>query len=199
MEILEELLTSGMSVARFNFSHGSHEYHQETLDNLRQAMMNTGQMCAVMLDTKGPEIRTGFLKDATPVKLEAGKDVILTTNYEYKGDAKTIAISYKQLPRDVDLPTLTDKDVDDIIHWGIPNDIDFIAASFVRKPADIDNINKVVGGAEIQIISKIENQEGLINFDEILKKTDAVMVARGDLGMEIPTEKIFLAQKLMIQ
>ena len=249
MEILEELLTSGMSVARFNFSHGSHEYHQETLDNLRQAMMNTGQMCAVMLDTKGPEIRTGFLKDATPVKLEAGKDVILTTNYEYKGDAKTIAISYKQLPRDVapggqiliadgsivltvlscdvaggkvkckcqntatlgerknvnlpgvnvDLPTLTDKDVDDIIHWGIPNDIDFIAASFVRKPANIDNINKVVGGAEIQIISKIENQEGLINFDEILKKTDAVMVARGDLGMEIPTEKIFLAQKLMIQ
>ena len=83
----------------------------------------------------------------------------------------------------VDLPTLTEKDVDDIVSWGIPNDIDFIAASFVRKPSDIDNINKVVEGADIQIISKIENQEGLANFDEILKKTDAVMVARGgELG-----------------
>ncbi|QDZ20384.1 pyruvate kinase [Chloropicon primus] len=249
VEVLEELLRSGMSVARFNFSHGSHEYHQETLDNLRIAMHNTGQMCAVMLDTKGPEIRTGFLRDAKPVRLEAGKDIILTTDYGFKGDQRTIAISYKQLPRDVkpgsqiliadgsivlvvlscdipggkvkckcqnsavlgerknvnlpgvnvDLPTLTEKDVNDILNWGVPNDVDFIAASFVRKPEDIDNINAVIGGADIQIISKIENQEGLINFDEILKKTDAVMVARGDLGMEIPTEKIFLAQKLMIQ
>ena len=248
--VLEELLESGMSVARFNFSHGSHEYHQETLDNLRCAMENTGKMCAIMLDTKGPEIRTGFLKNAKPVTLEAGKDITLTTDYEFKGDSKTIAISYKMLPRDVspgsqiliadgsivltvlscdvnggkvkckcqnsatlgerknvnlpgvnvDLPTLTEKDVDDIINWGIPNDIDFIAASFVRKSADLDNIHKVIDGkSDIQIISKIENQEGLINFDEILKKTDAVMVARGDLGMEIPTEKIFLAQKLMIQ
>ena len=249
MDILEDLLNAGLSVARFNFSHGSHEYHQETLDNLRIAMENTGKMCAVMLDTKGPEIRTGFLKNGEPVKLEAGKDVTLTTDYSYKGDSKMIAISYKQLPRDVvpgsqiliadgsivlvvlscdiaggkvkckcqntatlgerknanlpgvnvDLPTLTEKDINDILNWGIPNDIDFIAASFVRKPEDLDNIRKVLNGIDIQIISKIENQEGLINFDEILKKTDAVMVARGDLGMEIPTEKIFLAQKLMIQ
>ena len=77
-----------MSVARFNFSHGSHEYHQETWDNLRVAMLNTERLCAVMLDTKGPEIRTGFLKDAKPVRLEAGKEVILTTDYEFKGDSK---------------------------------------------------------------------------------------------------------------
>ena len=88
VEQLENLLQTGMSVARFNFSHGSHEYHQETLDNLRQAMLNTGQMCAVMLDTKGPEIRTGFLKNAEPVKLEAGKEVTLTTDYSFKGDQK---------------------------------------------------------------------------------------------------------------
>ena len=253
MEILEELLHAGMSVARFNFSHGTHEYHQETLDRLRQAMVNTGLMCAVMLDTKGPEIRTGFLENAEPVKFEAGKEVTITTDYETKGNAGLIAMSYKKLPRDVgpgsqiliadgsivlvviscdveggtvtcrcqntatlgerknvnlpgvnvDLPTMTEKDVKDIVGWGLPNDIDYIAASFVRKGSDIDNIQRVIKDvdpdANIQIISKIENQEGLINFDDILRKTDAVMVARGDLGMEIPTEKIFLAQKMMIQ
>ncbi|GFH11258.1 pyruvate kinase, partial [Haematococcus lacustris] len=101
----------------------------------------------------------------------------------------------------VDLPTLTEKDVDDIINWAVPNDIDFIAASFVRKGSDIDKIRQVLGekGRYIKIISKVENQEGIQNFDEILAKTDSVMVARGDLGMEIPTEKIFLAQKMMIQ
>lgn len=101
----------------------------------------------------------------------------------------------------VDLPTLTDKDVDDLINWGVPCEIDLIAASFVRKGADIDRIRQVLGerGRFIKIISKVENQEGIQNFDEILAKTDAVMVARGDLGMEIPTEKIFLAQKMMIQ
>ena len=101
----------------------------------------------------------------------------------------------------VDLPTLTDKDVDDLVNWGVPYEIDLIAASFVRKGADIDRIRQVLGerGRFIKIISKVENQEGIQNFDEILAKTDAVMVARGDLGMEIPTEKIFLAQKMMIQ
>jgi pyruvate kinase len=101
----------------------------------------------------------------------------------------------------VDLPTLTEKDVDDLLNWGVPNEIDLIAASFVRKGADLDHIREVLGekGRYINIISKVENQEGIQNFDEILDKTDAVMVARGDLGMEIPTEKIFLAQKMMIQ
>mmetsp|Transcript_44045 Transcript_44045/g.132038 ORF Transcript_44045/g.132038 Transcript_44045/m.132038 type:complete len:455 (-) Transcript_44045:301-1665(-) len=101
----------------------------------------------------------------------------------------------------VDLPTLTEKDQEDLVKWAVPNDIDFIAASFVRKGSDLDNIRAVLGekGAGIKIISKVENQEGVQNFDVILEKTDSIMVARGDLGMEIPTEKIFLAQKMMIQ
>lgn len=252
VEVLEELLRAGMAVARFNFSHGSYEYHQETLDTLRIAMRNTRIMCAVMLDTKGPEIRTGFLKNPDqPVKLTAGKEITITTDYEFKGDDDTIAMSYKKLPVDVkpgsqilcadgsivlevlstdpkagtvrckctnnaslgerknvnlpgvvvDLPTLTKKDEEDLVQWGLPNDIDFIAASFVRKGSDITNIRKVLGprGRQIKIISKVENQEGIQNFDDILEESDAIMVARGDLGMEIPTEKIFLAQKMMIQ
>ena len=101
----------------------------------------------------------------------------------------------------VDLPTITEKDKDDILGWGVPNGIDFIAASFVRKGSDVRHIREVLGeeGRSIKIISKVENQEGLVNFDDILEESDGVMVARGDLGMEIPTEKIFLAQKLMIE
>ncbi|KAK9842151.1 hypothetical protein WJX84_005253 [Apatococcus fuscideae] len=100
--ILEELLKAGMNVARFNFSHGSHEYHQDTLDALRTAMKNTRIMCAVMLDTKGPEIRTGFLKNPDqPVKLTAGKEITITTDYEHKGDESMISCSYKKLPVDM--------------------------------------------------------------------------------------------------
>ena len=250
--VLEALLRAGLSVARFNFSHGSYEYHQETLDNLREAMKNTQLLCAILLDTKGPEIRTGMLKEGKPVKIEAGREITLTTDYSFLGDESTIALSYKKLPQDVspgsqiliadgsvvlevlscdvaggtvrckctnsamlgerkncnlpgvvvDLPTLTQKDQEDILKWGVPNDIDFIAASFVRKGSDLDNIRVCLGsemGQSVKIISKIENQEGLINFDDILTKSDGIMVARGDLGMEIPTEKIFLAQKMMIQ
>jgi len=182
--ILEELLRSGMSVARFNFSHGTHEYHQETLDNLRTAMENTRIMCAVMLDTKGPEIRTGFLKDeCNPLRVTAGQQITVTTDYARKGDATTIAVSYEALARDVqpgaqiliadgslvlkvkstdmasgtvvaealngatigerknvnlpgvvvDLPTVTDKDIEDIRGWAVPNLVDFIAASFVER------------------------------------------------------------------
>lgn len=100
----------------------------------------------------------------------------------------------------VDLPTLTEKDIDDLTNWGLVNDIDFVAASFVRKASDIQFIRSVLGpkGSHIKIIAKIENQEGLDNYDDILRETDAIMVARGDLGMEIPIEKVFLAQKMMI-
>lgn len=208
-------------------------------------------MCAVMLDTKGPEIRTGFLENEQPVTLSAGDELSITTDYAIKGNKGLISMSYKKLAQDVskgstilvadgsislevlstdpskglvrvkclntavlgerknvnlpgvvvDLPTLTEKDIDDLVNWGIPNQIDLIAASFVRKGADIDYIRSILGakGHYIKIISKVENHEGVSNFDDILRKSDAIMVARGDLGMEIPTEKIFLAQKLMIQ
>jgi pyruvate kinase len=240
-----------MNVARFNFSHGTHEYHQETLNNLRQAQLNTRIMCAVLLDTKGPEIRTGTLKDGKSVTYVTGREVTLTTNYSVDGDSTTIALSYAKLAEHVhpgsqiliadgalvlivvscdiasgtvrarcnntatigerkncnlpgvlvDLPTITEKDAEDILQWGVPNQIDFIAASFVRKGSDVVHIRQVLGKAAetIRIVSKIENGEGLANFDDILHQSDGIMVARGDLGMEIDTSVIFLAQKMMIQ
>ncbi|KAK9220667.1 hypothetical protein WN944_009090 [Citrus x changshan-huyou] len=248
--MLEKLLKAGMNVARFNFSHGSHEYHLETLNNLRTAMVNTGILCAVMLDTKGPEIRTGFLKDGKPIQLKQGQEITISTDYTIKGDENMICMSYKKLAVDVqpgsvilcsdgtisftvlecnvkaglvkcrcensamlgerknvnlpgvivDLPTLTEKDKEDILKWGIPNQIDMIALSFVRKGSDLVGVRKLLGGhaKNILLMSKVENQEGVANFDDILANSDAFMVARGDLGMEIPIEKIFLAQKVMI-
>lgn len=250
VEMTEKLLIAGMSVARFNFSHGSHEYHQETLDNLRQGMANTGILCAVMLDTKGPEIRTGFLKDGNPIRLTKGKEITITTDYSIQGDENMISMSYRKLADDVkpqsvilcsdgtitltvlscnkelgtvrcrcensaflgerknvnlpgvvvDLPTLTEKDKEDILKWGVPNKIDMIALSFVRKGSDLVEVRKLLGkhAQTIMLMSKVENQEGVANFDDILSNSDAFMVARGDLGMEIPIEKIFYAQKVMI-
>jgi pyruvate kinase len=101
LSIMEDLLRAGMSVARFNFSHGSHEYHQGTLNTLRQAMLTTRLMCAVLLDTKGPEIRTGMLKGGKPVLMEAGREVTIHTDYTLHGDEHNIAMSYKKLPSDV--------------------------------------------------------------------------------------------------
>ncbi|KAJ7535332.1 hypothetical protein O6H91_12G028300 [Diphasiastrum complanatum] len=199
---------------------------------------------------QGPEIRTGLLKDSKPVQLVKGKELTITTDFNIKGDERLIAMSYKNLAKDlvpgntilcsdgtitltviscdkdngtvtcrcensamlgerknvnlpgiiVDLPTITEKDKEDFLRWGIPNKIDFIAASFVRKGQDVISIKEVLGKHEetIHVISKVENQEGLINFDDILRESDGIMVARGDLGMEIPIEKIFLAQKMMI-
>ena len=249
--ILEKMLKAGMSIARFNFSHGSHEYHQETLDNLRQASENTGIMCAILQDTKGPEIRTGLLEHGEPVHYHAGDEITLTTNYDTVGNNKLIAVSYPDLAKDVsvgskilcadgsltltvlkcnvaegtvvvkaensaklgerknmnlpgvnvNLPTITEKDRDDLLNWGVKNGVDFIAASFVRKGSDIDYIRSVLGDAapKISIISKVENMEGLDNFEDIVDKSDGVMVARGDLGMEIRMEQLFLAQKRMIK
>ena len=207
---------------------------------------------AVLLDTKGPEIRTGFFGDGVgKISLVKGETLVLTTDYSFKGDKTKIACSYTSLAKSVtpgqrilvadgslvltvlscdvdagevttrientasigerknmnlpgvivDLPTLTDKDISDILEWGIPNKIDFIAPSFVRKASDVTKIREILGpdNQHIKIICKIENQEGLDNFDEILDVTDGIMVARGDLGMEIPPEKVFLAQKMMIR
>ena len=202
-----------------------------------------------MLDTKGPEIRTGMLKDGEPAVFEDGQEIDILTDYKLEGDSTRLTCSYQALPTTVkpgdtiliadgaltcevkechddkvkvicknaatigqrknmnlpgctvDLPTLTEADEKDLVDFGLTQGVDLIAASFIRKPSDIQYIRDVLGpkGAHIKIIAKIENQEGLKNYDQILDVTDGIMVARGDLGMEIPPEKIFLAQKWMIE
>ncbi|KAF2297636.1 hypothetical protein GH714_001808 [Hevea brasiliensis] len=182
VDMLERLLKAGMSVARFNFSHGTHAYHQETLNNLRTAMNNTGILCAVMLDTKGPEIRTGFLKDGKPVQLKQGQEILISTDYGLKGDENMICMSYKKLAEDVK-----------------PGSVILCSDGTISlRVLACDKENGLVHCRCENSAVWVENQEGVMNFDEILMNSDAFMVARGDLGMEIPIEKIFLAQKLMI-
>lgn len=199
---------------------------------------------AILLDTKGPEIRTGFFASGSKIELTKGQSLIMTSDYDFKGDSTKLACSYATLATSVnpgqqilvadgslvltvlscdesagevtcrvenncsigerknmnlpgvvvDLPTFTEKDVNDIVNFGIKNKVDFIAASFVRKASDVINLRKLLvdnGGPEIDIICKIENQEGLQNYDAILAETDGIMVARGDLGMEIPPSKLY--------
>lgn len=251
VEGLGALIDAGMNIARLNFSHGDQAGHAATLARLREAIAaRPGVYVGVMLDTKGPEIRTGLLDPSLGGKLvlKKGEIIEVGTDYTRKGDSSYLPCSYKQLPRSVsvggkilvadgsvmlkvteilnqsvkceilnnatigerknmnlpgcivDLPVLMEKDMDDIMNFAIPQKVDFIAASFVRKSSDIDVIRTILGerGKNIKIIAKIENQEGMENYDAILEKTDAIMVARGDLGMEIPLEKVFMAQKMMI-
>jgi pyruvate kinase len=246
-------MDAGMNVARFNFSHGDHESHGAVLDRLRKVAMIKSRNIAVLLDTKGPEIRTGFFAGGVDkIHLVKNATIILTADYHFKGDEKKLACSYPKIASSVtpgqqilvadgslvltvlscdvplgqvtcriensasigerknmnlpgvkvDLPTFTDKDVTDIVEFGIKKRVEFIAASFVRKGSDVVNLRKLLAdndGSEIKIISKIENQEGLENYDDIVAASDAIMVARGDLGMEIPPSKVFLAQKWMIR
>jgi len=248
IEMLGKLVEAGMNVARMNFSHGDHPYHAQTIANIREYLANSKRMCAILLDTKGPEIRTGKLKDGADVDLVAGQEFKLINDFDYVGDEKMVGHSYKDLAKfvevggmiliddgliemqimsktddvvtckvknngslgqnkgvnlpgaKVDLPALTDRDKKDL-EFGAQQNVDFVAASFVRKASDVVAIREhldSVGGNKIKIISKIENQEGLMNFDEILEASDAIMVARGDLGVEIPLEKVAIAQKMMI-
>mmetsp|Transcript_33252 Transcript_33252/g.98863 ORF Transcript_33252/g.98863 Transcript_33252/m.98863 type:complete len:541 (-) Transcript_33252:292-1914(-) len=252
-EGLSTLMDAGMNVARFNFSHGDHETHGNTLARLRKVAGEKARNIAVLLDTKGPEIRTGFFRgDADKISLEKGAEVVLTSDYAYQGDSRKFACSYEKIASsvrpgqqiliadgslvllvlstdegegevtcriennavigerknmnlpgvEVDLPTFTEKDVNDIVNFGIKQRVEFIAASFVRTGQDVLNLRHLLdenGGDSIKIISKIENLQGLENYSSILQHTDAVMVARGDLGMEIPPSKVFLAQKMMIR
>ena len=250
VEQCEDLLRAGMSVARFNFSHGSYEYHSETLANLRKASENTGIMCAVLQDTKGPEVRTGFLESGDKCTYEMGSEVTITADYEAKGNPNLVAVSYKDIASTVspgskilcadgslmfevlscnpdagtvqaralntatigerkncnlpgaivNLPVLTEKDKADLTEWGLVEGIDFLAASFVRKASDVQEVRETLGAdSGVRIISKIENQEALDNIDEIIRESDGIMVARGDLGMEIPLEKMFEVQKDIIR
>lgn len=246
VETLRKLIAHGMNVARLNFSHGSYEEHGARIKNIRQAAEEEGKTVAILLDTKGPEIRTGELHDPS-VDLVAGGKITLTTE-SILGDASRISVSYAGLPEDVhpgstiliddgligltvdqvegseihctidnggtlksrkgvnlpgvkiNLPGITEKDAEDIL-FGIEQGVDFIAASFVRKPQDVLEIRKILEEhqADIQIISKIENQEGIDNIDAILEVSDGLMVARGDMGVEIPAEEVPLVQKEIIR
>lgn len=246
-EVLKELILSGMNVARLNFSHGSHEEHQARIDVIKEVRQELGIPVAILLDTKGPEIRTGKFGPES-VDLVEGQTFTLTVD-DVLGDQDRCSVSYKGLPGDVkvgdriliddglvelevtqpptsthivcrvnnpgtvknnkgvnvpgvkiNLPAITEKDIQDIL-FGIRNDLDFVAASFIRKADDVLAIRKILednGGGGIHIISKIENQEGVDNLDAIIRVSDGLMVARGDLGVEIPTEMVPHAQKTMI-
>ena len=228
-EVLEQLIKAGMNVMRLNFSHGDHAEHLEKVKTLRALNEKLGTNVAFMLDTKGPEIRTGSFgtDQKTTMSFEKGDKITLTTR-DVEGTKDLLSISYKGLPNDVEvgghiliddaatlkgrrgvnvpgaklqLAAMTEKDKDDL-KFAVENDFDFIAASFIRKAQDVIDMKeylKSLGNTDIKIISKIENQEGLDNFDEILKVTDGIMVARGDLGVEIPEEAVPAAQKMMIR
>ncbi|MBO3444666.1 pyruvate kinase [Clostridium sp. CCUG 7971] len=246
-ETLTQLVENGLNVCRFNFSHGSHEEHKGRLDLAKKVREKLNQPVALLLDTKGPEIRTGNF-DQPEVLLEEGKKFTITMK-EVMGTKEMCTVSYKGLANDVksgdtiliddglvglkvqevngddivcvvensgivknhkgvnvpgvkiNLPAITPKDRSDI-EFGISQGIDYIAASFVRKASDVLAIREILeenNATDIQIISKIENQEGVDNIDEILKVSDGIMVARGDLGVEIPTEEIPIVQKMMIK
>ncbi|MBC5637479.1 pyruvate kinase [Ornithinibacillus sp. BX22] len=249
VETLVELINAGMNVARLNFSHGDYQEHGARIKNIREAAKQTGKTVAILLDTKGPEIRTGTFKEGQ-AELVQGNSVYISMN-EVEGTAERFSITYPGLIDDVqvgskillddglielqveeidhqnkelktvalnsgliknkkgvnvpnvavNLPGITDKDAKDI-EFGIEQDVDFIAASFVRRPSDILEIKELLekhNAAHIQIIPKIENQEGVDNIDSILEVSDGLMVARGDLGVEIPAEDVPLVQKKLIR
>lgn len=245
--VLEDLIGSGMDCARLNFSHGSHEEHKKRLDAVRAATEKCGKTVAVMLDTKGPEIRIKQFESGD-VLLSAGDSFTLYCG-EYKGDSSGVAVTYKDLDKkvkpgdtilvddgiinlnvvsakdgkvetkvvvggelknnksinipgvDIPMPALTEKDKEDL-SFGIENEVDFVAASFVRSADDIREIRSFLnshGGSHIKIIAKIENDRGVKNIKEIVSCADGVMVARGDLGVEIPAEDVPLVQKRFIK
>ena len=247
-ELMRKLIRNGMDVARFNFSHGDHEEHKSRMDMVKQLREEEHTNTAILLDTKGPEIRTGVLKGGKKVVLETGAEFLLSTK-AIEGDEKKVSITYEGLVNDVDrgsriliddglielkvtgktetdiickvvnggelgerkgvnvpnvpvrLPAITDKDKEDL-RFGVEQDIDFIAASFVRNAECILEIRaflKELGAPYIPIIAKIENAEGIQNIDEIIRAADGIMVARGDLGVEIPAEEVPYLQKMMIQ
>ena len=247
-ELLKKLIENGMDVARFNFSHGDHEEQKSRMDLLKELRQELNTNTAILLDTKGPEIRTGVLKGGKRIMLKAGEQFTLTTE-EIEGDESKVSITYEGLVQDVDagrviliddglielkvvgksekeifcevinggelgerkgvnvpnvavrLPAITEKDKDDI-RFGVEQGIDFIAASFVRNAECVLEIKaylKELGAPYVPIIAKVENAEGIKNIDEIIRAADGVMVARGDLGVEIPAEEVPFLQKLMIQ
>jgi pyruvate kinase len=249
IEKLSQLIDAGMNVARLNFSHGDHEEHGQRIKNIREAAAKAGKTVGILLDTKGPEIRTNNMEN-DGFELQQGASVIVSMK-EVLGTPEKFSVTYEGLIDDVEkgskillddgliglevteidkangeihtivsnsgmlknkkgvnvpgvsvnLPGITDKDAKDII-FGIQQDVDFIAASFVRRATDVLEIRQLLEehhAPHIQIIPKIENQEGVDNIDEILEVSDGLMVARGDLGVEIPAEEVPLVQKQLIK
>lgn len=247
-ELMKKLVENGMDIARFNFSHGDHEEQKTRMDMLKSVREEVGRPVAILLDTKGPEIRTGLLQNGQKVVLEDGQTFILTTE-QLVGNKEKVSITYDGLAEDVEigktiliddglielkvknivgddiictvinggelgqrkginvpnvpvrLPALTQKDREDII-FGVQQGVDFIAASFVRSAEGVLGIKallKECNAPYIPIIAKIENAEGIKNIDEILHCADGIMVARGDLGVEIPAQEVPYLQKMLIQ
>ncbi len=247
-QMLKKLIQCGMNVARLNFSHGTHESHQKVIDTFKEARKASEQPIALMLDTKGPEIRIKTFKDNIKPILVENETFVLTTE-EVEGDAGRVSITYKNLPGELapgnrvliddgrlclevlsttqtdiickvvvggeissrkgvnipyahlDMPYLSEQDKSDLV-FGIENDVDFVAASFVRCKQDVIDLRKFLdyhGGHSIKIISKIENIEGINNFDDILAYSDGIMVARGDMGVEVEYERLPGIQKKFIK
>ena len=245
--VMEEMLRSGMDVARFNFSHGTHEYHKKMMATFRRVRDRLRVPAPVLLDTKGPEIRLRQFENGK-VTLTTGATFTLTTR-EVMGNEREVSISFSDLPRQlyagvrlvlddgrialtvtevnetdvvckvenggplsdrksvnipnfhIDMPYLSAQDEADLI-FGIEQDVDFVAASFVRCKEDVIALRKFLdyhGGHAIKVISKIENIEGVNNFDEILKHSDGIMVARGDMGVEVEFERLPGLQKRFIR
>ncbi|RYD01889.1 hypothetical protein N752_27580 [Desulforamulus aquiferis] len=247
VETLKKMMLAGMNVARLNFSHGTHEDHANRIAAIRQAAGEVGKNIAIMLDTKGPEIRLKTFAQP-PITLEPGQIFTLTTR-DLVGDNSIVSVTYGDLPLDVrpgskiavadgliemeveaieggtdvlcrvinggqlsnqkgvnlpgvvvNLPSITEKDIADI-KFGLEQSVDFIAASFIRKAADVIAIRQIVEefGADVDIIAKIESAQGVDNLDDIINVSDGIMVARGDLGVEIPAEEVPVLQKTMIE
>lgn len=247
VRVMRELLIAGMNIARFNFSHGTYEEQRGRIDMLREAARSVGIPVAVLLDTQGPEIRTGVIRGGGTIDLQRGATIVLTTD-TIEGDEHLLSVSYQNLPYEVQpggyifvadglirlevsdvrdnrihcivrsggtvgsrknvnvpgvktsLPAVTEKDVADI-EFGVSMDIDFIAASFIRKASDVREVQALVdrAGAPVRIIAKIEDEEGLANISDITQTAHGVMVARGDLGVQLETEQIPIAQKRIIR
>lgn len=247
-DVIEDMLKSGMNIARFNFSHGTHEYHKEGIELFRRVRDSLKLPAAVLLDTKGPEIRIGLFENNEKVSLKSGQTFTLTSD-DVLGNSERVSVTYKKLPQELSKGTriliddgkismtveeITDKDVickvvtggilserkginipnvsldmpyisesdEKDLKFGVEMDVDFIAASFVRRKEDLIALRRYIdyyGGHNIKIIAKIENSEGVENFDEILANCDGIMVARGDMGVEIAFEKLPGIQKKFIR
>lgn len=258
VETIEALLKAGMSVARFDFSWGDDAYHQETLENLKKAVKNTRRLCAVMLDTVGPEVYVVNTNE-NPIDLVEGATLVLTADQSTKASAKVLPLNCDALanavkPGDtiflgqylftgsettsvwlevkevkeadvfciikntatltgglftahasqvrIDLPTLSENDIKIMSTWGVRNQIDFLSLSYARHVDDVRiaraHLAKLGDLNQTQIFAKIENYEGLAHFDEILKEADGIILSRGNLGIDLPPEKVFLFQKVAL-